>query len=117
VTRKDHQRLRDLLDRITAAKAAENLLEQAQDSGNADLARTAFDAVLYDLLVIGEAAKALPPALRTSRPEVPWSDITKMRDVLAHHYYKVRVDVVRATLDAPLEALRQACVELLHAGD
>jgi uncharacterized protein with HEPN domain len=37
--------------------------------------------------VIGEAAGALTPALRERRPEIPWTDIIGMRNVLVHRYF------------------------------
>lgn len=33
-----------------------------------------------------------------------------MRDVLAHDYFRVIGEVVTATLDEPLEILKQACL-------
>lgn len=54
----------------------------ALDSGvpdpQADLAR---DAVLYRLLVIGEATKALPDPVRDSVPDLPCRNITRLRDL------------------------------------
>ena len=36
---------------------------------------------------IGEAVKALPSELLEKYPEIPWSEVAKMRDVLTHHYF------------------------------
>jgi uncharacterized protein with HEPN domain len=36
-----------------------------------------------------------------------------MRDVLAHHYFRLIVDVVRTTLDEPLEILKGVCLSEL----
>ena len=43
-----------------------------------------FDAVRIRLLEIGEAVKALPDDLLATQPSVPWRQITRMRDHLAH---------------------------------
>jgi uncharacterized protein with HEPN domain len=46
-----------------------------------------FDAVRIRLLEIGEAVKALPTELLNTQPDLPWSQITRMRDHLAHRYF------------------------------
>ena len=73
------------------------------------------DAVLYQLVVLGEATKAAlhaDPALRTRFPDVPWSAMARVRDRAAHHYYKLDPDVVwetaRAAVPAAAVALRAA---------
>jgi uncharacterized protein with HEPN domain len=45
-----------------------------------------FDAVRIRLLEIGEAVKALPADLLNAEPAIPWSQIARMRDHLAHRY-------------------------------
>ena len=52
-------------------------------------ARPVHDAVLYNLLVIGEAVKRLPSRLTGSRPEVSWQSSARMRDRLVHRYFHV----------------------------
>ena len=75
----------------------------------------AFDAVLYNLVVIGEAVNALPPALTAAEPDVPWRDVVDMRNFLSHEYFRVLTHVVRQTIDAPLDQLTGACFRLLAA--
>ena len=47
----------------------------------------AYDAVLRNLQIIGEAAKAVPPDVRHGHPEVDWKGMAGLRDVLAHAYF------------------------------
>jgi uncharacterized protein with HEPN domain len=109
VSRSERERLGDILGRVDAIEAAEELLIAAESTDDGKLASTAFDAILYDLLVIGEAVKALPNELIERHPDIPWSDIAKLRDLLAHMYFKVRSEVIRSTIDAPLSDLRRTC--------
>jgi uncharacterized protein with HEPN domain len=51
-------------------------------------------AVVRALEVIGEAAKNVPEVHRSLAPEVPWKQISAMRDKLIHHYFGVRFDTV-----------------------
>jgi uncharacterized protein with HEPN domain len=54
----------------------------------------AFDAVLFNLQVIGEAVKNLPDIARASLPEVDWSGPARLRDFIAHHYFSVDAGIV-----------------------
>lgn len=48
------------------------------------------DEDLYQLIVIGEAAKNLSTELQERHPDIPcWSDICRARDLFVHHYRKV----------------------------
>ena len=51
-------------------------------------------AVVYALGVIGEAARHIPKSLRDKHSEVPWKDITGMRDKVIHDYLSVDLNVV-----------------------
>jgi len=54
-------------------------------------------AVLYPLLVIGEAVKRLSREFRARYPHIPWSLIAGMRDHLIHGYDVVDWDEVWKT--------------------
>lgn len=104
--------LRDV--RVRLADMAENLrLAQefcARFSSPADLASDLMSryAVLQALLIVGEAAKHVPPKVRALAPEIPWAAIAGMRDRLAHGYFEVDLETVwhSATVDAPVAESR-----------
>ncbi len=52
------------------------------------------DAVIRNLEVIGEAAKQVSDDLRSEYPDVPWSKMTGLRDVLIHGYMTVDLEIV-----------------------
>jgi uncharacterized protein with HEPN domain len=60
-------------------------------------------AVVYQLLIVGEAVKRLSTEFRDSNPDVPWREIAGMRDQLIHRYDQVDLhEVWRAvTRDIP----------------
>lgn len=56
-------------------------------------------AVLYELVTIGEAASNLSDEFKSIHPEVPWRDIVDFRNVLAHHYWAVSVEIVGKVIE------------------
>lgn len=53
-----------------------------------------FDAVLFNLEVIGEAVKKLPAEAKATVPDADWSGPARMRDLIAHHYFAVDPQIV-----------------------
>ena len=78
-----------------------------------------FDAMLTFALIraveiIGEAATRLPGPVRDAHPEIPWAQITGMRNRLVHGYYDVDLDVLWATVSANLAPLITALDAMLR---
>lgn len=48
-----------------------------------------FFAVVKNIEIIGEAAFMLTNEYKEKHPEIPWKDITGMRHVLVHDYYRI----------------------------
>lgn len=47
------------------------------------------NAVIRSLEVLGEATKNIPMPMRDQHPDIPWSQMAGMRDVLIHNYMGV----------------------------
>lgn len=52
------------------------------------------DAMLWNLLVLGEAAKKVPAEIANAYPTVEWRRIAAFRDVLAHGYFGLDEDIL-----------------------
>lgn len=65
----------------------------------------AFDAVVKNLEVIGEASKHLPAVITDSHPEIPWRDIAGLRDIIVHEYFGLDLDIVWDVVDNRVPAL------------
>jgi uncharacterized protein with HEPN domain len=52
------------------------------------------NAVIRSLEVLGEAAKHIPAPYRKKHPEIPWTKMAGMRDVLIHDYMGVDLRTV-----------------------
>ncbi len=77
--------------------------------------RRTVDAVLHNLQVVGEAAKRLPSEMLAGAPEVPWRDVTGLRDILVHTYFKVDLAVIWRIVRDDLPTL-EAAARRLAAG-
>ena len=49
------------------------------------------DAILYNLVIIGEAVKALGAATTARRADIPWRQIAGLRDLPAHEYFRIEI--------------------------
>jgi uncharacterized protein with HEPN domain len=99
VTRSGSARLDDIAAAISRCLAYRDHL----DSG--ELGAMAYDAVLRNLAVIGEAVKALPDDVKAKNADVPWSSIAGLRNVVVHEYFRVDPDLIRDIVDNQLSTL------------
>jgi len=102
--------LEDILDAL--AKSTQFIIGMTFEQFCAD-DRTIF-AVIRTLEIIGEATKQLPKTLLDKYPGVPWRDITRMRDKLAHHYFGVDLSVVWKTVTEDVPALMPIIQRILE---
>ena len=70
------------------------------------------DAVVRQLEIIGEATKRVSKEFRSKHPEIPWSDMAGMRDVLIHDYIDVDFDVVWKTASEDIQNLKTLFLKL-----
>jgi uncharacterized protein with HEPN domain len=73
-----------------------------------------FDAVRIRLLEVGEAVKALPRDVTSTEPDIPWTQIARMRDHIAHRYFDTSHAIITATVQHDLPQLADA-VDRLQA--
>ncbi|MEL7142026.1 MAG: DUF86 domain-containing protein [Cyanobacteria bacterium J06643_4] len=62
-------------------------------------------AIIYQLIIIGEATKRLSPKFRQQHESIPWKAIAGMRDVLAHQYDKVNSKTLWDIVDQEIPEL------------
>jgi uncharacterized protein with HEPN domain len=62
-------------------------------------------AVIRNLEVIGEAARAIDETITKQYADVPWSEMRGIRNVLAHEYFGVDAAIVWKTATAELPPL------------
>ncbi len=82
--------LDDLID--SAEKIQRFLQDRSFETFSSD--EMLFDAVLFNLEVIGEAVKKLPEEAKSSVPDANWTGPARMRDLIARHYFAVDPQIV-----------------------
>jgi len=73
------------------------------------------DALLYSIVVIGEAASRIPPDIQARFPTITWTRIKGMRNVLAHEYFGIDQGLVLDTVRNKVPDLRRTLEAALSA--
>ena len=63
------------------------------------------DAVLRNMTVIGEAARAVPFEVEERYPNVPWGKMRGFRNVVVHEYFGVSMPILWRTVRVNLPPL------------
>lgn len=66
-----------------------------------------IDAVTRNLEIIGEAANNIPWGIITRFPDIPWAHMRGMRNMLAHEYFGVDIEVIWKTAIEDLPELKK----------
>lgn len=59
-------------------------------------------AVLYNLMIIGEAVSRISDGLKVKYPEIDWQSLSGFRNIIVHTYFSLDLEIVwkSATVDA-----------------
>jgi uncharacterized protein with HEPN domain len=64
------------------------------------------DGVIRQIEIMGEAAKRLSMEIREKYSEIPWKDITGMRNKLIHDYMGIDLDAVWDTVERDIPSVK-----------
>ena len=64
-------------------------------------------AVIRKLEIIGEASKNIPLEIKHKHPDLPWADMSKMRDKIIHSYFGVDYEIVWKTIKERLPEIKE----------
>jgi uncharacterized protein with HEPN domain len=70
-------------------------------------------AVLYNLAVIGEAARKVPEEITSRYSLIPWRDMGDMRNVVIHEYFGIDMKILWETVRHELPPLMPKLKDIL----
>lgn len=70
-------------------------------------------AVLWRIETIGEATKNIPKTIRTKYKELPWKDMTAIRDKIAHFYFGIDYKIVWEVVKKRLPEIKPKIIQIL----
>jgi len=93
---------------LAAAEAIGRYVERGRAAFDSDPALR--DAIVYQIVVVGEAAKAVVAAdlsLEAELSHIEWSLLAKMRDKVTHQYWAIDEEIVWATAEKDIAKIRE----------
>jgi uncharacterized protein with HEPN domain len=103
-------RIRDILDAIESIRS----YTEGMDFVTFENDKRTVDAVVRNLIIIGEAATRVPEESVRSFPDVPWAEMRAMRNLVVHEYFGVSNRIIWDTVQGnlrPLAALLQTILD------
>ncbi|MBQ7897665.1 MAG: DUF86 domain-containing protein [Clostridia bacterium] len=64
-----------------------------------------WDSMMFRLIQISENSKSLTEEYKNTRKEIPWRDISGLRNRIVHDYGNVDIEIVYNTLTEDIPAL------------
>lgn len=95
------KRVQDIL------RAISGIQQRTTGKTLADIQRdeTLSKAILYDFMVMGEAARNVPREIQLRYSTIPWRLMSDMRNIAAHEYFQVDIATIWETIQDDLPKL------------
>ena len=106
-----HFSVQDMID------SSEKALSYAEGLGKDEFlaSQPNYDATLWNITLIGEAASNIPATVTGAHPEIPWRKITGTRHRLVHDYFRIDRDLVWDIVETDLPDLLPQLHALLNS--
>ena len=75
-----------------------------------------IDGVARNLEIIGEATKNIPARLKEKYPDIEWKKIAGLRDILAHEYFGIDLEVLWDIIKNKLPDFKKQISHILKKG-
>lgn len=100
-----------LLDAIEVIKQRTSHINSGDDFLISPDNMFVLDGVCMKLIFIGESIKNIDKIskgeLLNNYSLIPWSEIMKLRDLIAHHYFRIDSDLIFITIKEDINPLKQ----------
>ncbi|HNV94788.1 MAG TPA: DUF86 domain-containing protein [Methanofastidiosum sp.] len=71
-------------------------------------------AVIFQIIIIGEAVKNISEELKEDYPDIPWRNIAGTRDRLIHGYFEIQLSEVWEVVVSDLNDLKNVVMAILE---
>lgn len=102
--------LQDILDAINDVEIFTASITYEQFTKD----RKTLNAVVRSIEVIGEASKRLPDTLKAKYSELPWREITGMRDKLIHAYFGIDTETIWQTAKEDIPSMKKSIKKMIE---
>ncbi|MDR3573277.1 MAG: DUF86 domain-containing protein [Anaerolineaceae bacterium] len=108
--RRWEDRIQDILGAINEILSFVGTMEFKDFQNDAKTMR----AIELDLILIGEAANAIPEQVQDTYPQIPWHLMRGMRNRLVHTYFEVSPRVLWDTIQQDLPPMVKLLEDLIN---
>jgi uncharacterized protein with HEPN domain len=98
---KDEKKLRDI---FAAIESIESYSVSSYEDFISD--EKTQDAILYNLIIIGEAANQISDEFQEKYHQIPWSAMIGTRNIIIHGYDQVKLQIVWEIIQRDLASLK-----------
>jgi uncharacterized protein with HEPN domain len=103
-----------LMDMLTAADELAEFVS-GTDEARFLSSKPEQSFVFHRMVILGEAANAVPAEMRARYPELPWARLVALRNRLVHAYFDLDVPVLWNLASTQVVGLRQMIAGILRA--
>ena len=107
---KDYYILLSMLETIEKIIRYTSIYQSAEDLYQND---RDFDATMMNFVVIGEEVGKLSNQLKEKTQQINWQKIYGLRNIIAHHYFGINVDIVWQIIRNDLPKLKDDLNQLI----
>ena len=100
------QQMLQLIDRIENYTSKFNSAEDFYDDTKA------YDATIMNFIVLGESVSKLSTEFKNLHKKIEWNKILSFRNILAHNYFGVNVDITWQIIKDKMPKLKQDLSEI-----
>jgi uncharacterized protein with HEPN domain len=101
MSKHDEIRIKHMLDAVEEALT----FVRNRDREHLDQDRMLVLALIKDIEIVGEAASRISDETKQAAPDIPWANITGMRNRLIHAYFDINLDILWQTVSKDLPEL------------
>lgn len=96
-----------LSDILQAIQDIEQYSASAKDFEEFSGSAMRVHAILYNLEIIGEAAKNIPASMKKKYSYVEWRKMVGLRDIVAHEYFGVSLEIIWGVIKNNLSVVKE----------